>query len=115
MLDEHGPPAPVEPGWCGNHGLGGRIAGLSAVGVCDNVLGAEAADLVRVAAVVTYEADATLFAGKGDEELVSAVGASDPGEAVAKVSTLEECVDGPVDDRAPVAELPSISFGVDAS
>ena len=57
-------------------------------------------------------ADAPLLAGKGDEELVSAVRATDPGEAVLQVAALEELTDGPVKDRPPVAELAGVAFGV---
>ena len=64
------------------------------------------------ASMKAIRADAPLLAGKGDEELVSAVGATDPGEAVLQDIALEELTDGPVKDRPPVAELAGVAFGV---
>jgi hypothetical protein len=58
-------------------------------------------------------ADAALLAGEGDEELVAAIGAADAGEAVLEVAALEEAADGLVVDPAPVAELASVTLGID--
>ncbi len=57
-------------------------------------------------------AEAALFAGEGDEELVVAVGAADAGEAVLEVAALEEGGDGLVDGGAPVAEFRGVMLGV---
>ena len=60
-------------------------------------------------------ANAALLAGKGDEELVAAVGAADPGKAVVEVAALEELVDGLVEHRPPVPELAGVAFAVDGA
>ena len=60
-------------------------------------------------------ADAALLAGESDEELVSAVGAADAGEAVLEVAALEELADGLVDHRPPVTELAGVAFAVDGA
>jgi len=60
-------------------------------------------------------ADAALLAGKGDEELVMAVGAAGAGEAVLEVAAFEKGSDGLVDDRPPEAELAGVSMWVDGT
>ena len=60
-------------------------------------------------------ADAALLAGKGDEELVAAIGAADASEAVLEVAALEEVADGPVVDGPPVAELAGVAFNVNGA
>jgi hypothetical protein len=60
-------------------------------------------------------ADAALFAGEGDEELVFAVWAADAGEAVLEIAAFEESGDGLVNDRPPEAELAGVALGVDGS
>ena len=47
----------------------------------------------------------TLLAGKGDKQLVAAVGAAHSGEALGQVAAAEECRDGPLDDRSPETVL----------
>lgn len=49
------------------------------------------------ALLVAAWADATLFAGEGDEQLVVAVAALDAGEAFVQVATFEVAGDGALD------------------
>ena len=54
------------------------------------------------ASIKATREDAPLLAGKGDEELVSAVRATDPGEAVLQVTALERL--------RPIGQM-AMSFG----
>jgi hypothetical protein len=49
-------------------------------------------------------AGAALLAGEGDEHLVVAVGAADPGEAFVQVAALQEGLYAMLDDRTPESE-----------
>jgi len=60
-------------------------------------------------------ADASLLAGKSDEELVAAVGTTNAGEAILEVAAFEELADGLVDHRPPVAALAGVAVGVDGA
>ena len=60
-------------------------------------------------------ADASLLAGKSDEEPVAAVGTTDAGEAMLEVAALEELADGSVENRSPVAALAGVAVGVDGA
>jgi len=65
--------------------------------------------------LATAWADAALLAGEGDEEFMSAVGASNASEAVVQVATAEELGDCVIDGSPPVAKSAGVVIGVDGA